>query len=70
MAQTGYTPIQLYRTATPGAAPAAGNLADGELALNTADEKLFFKNSSGNVVEVGGGATIGQALAFSIVFGL
>lgn len=49
MAQTGYTPIQLYRSTTPSAAPTAGNLADGELALNTADEKLYFKNASGVV---------------------
>lgn len=49
MSAPGKTPIQLYRTTTAGAAPSAGNLADGELALNTADEKLYFKNSSGVV---------------------
>lgn len=49
MAQTGYTPIQLYRSATAAATPSAGNLADGELALNTTDEKLYFKNASGTV---------------------
>ena len=49
MAQTGYTPIQLYRTATASAAPTSGNLADGELAINTLDGKLFYKDSSGNV---------------------
>lgn len=49
MAQTGFTPIQLYRTSTAAAAPTAGNLADGELAINTLDEKLYFKNSAGTV---------------------
>jgi hypothetical protein len=49
MAQTGYTPIQLYRTATASAAPTSGNLADGELAINTLDGKLFYKDSSGVV---------------------
>lgn len=49
MAATGFTPIQLYRTATAAAAPTAGNLADGELAINTLDEKLYFKNSAGTV---------------------
>ena len=68
MAQTGYTPIQLYRSATPGSVPAAGNLADGELAVNTADQKLFCKNSSGNVVEINGVST-GKAIAMAIVFG-
>lgn len=49
MAQTNYTPIQLYRTATASAAPTAGNLADGELAINTNDGKLFYKDSGGVV---------------------
>lgn len=49
MAQSGYTPIQLYRTTTASATPTAGNLADGELAINTTDEKLYFKNAGGTV---------------------
>lgn len=49
MAQSGFTPIQLYRSATPAAAPTAGNLADGELAINTTDGKLFYKDSGGVV---------------------
>jgi hypothetical protein len=49
MAQTGYTPIQLYRTTTASATPTAGNLASGELAINTTDEKLYFKNAGGTV---------------------
>jgi hypothetical protein len=61
MAQTGYTPIQLYRTATASAAPTSGNLADGELAINTLDGKLFYKDSSGNVQTIAnkGTGTIG-----------
>ena len=51
MAQTGYTPIQLYRTTTLGAAPSAVNLADGELAINVndSDMALYAKNNTGNV---------------------
>jgi hypothetical protein len=49
MAATGFTPIQLYRTTTASAVPTAGNLADGELAINTTDEKLYFKNAAGTV---------------------
>jgi hypothetical protein len=51
MAQTGYTPIQLYRTTTAGAAPSAGNLNAGELAFNIADADmaLYAKNNSGTV---------------------
>lgn len=47
MAQTGYTPIQLYYSSTASAVPTAGNLIAGELALNTNDGRLYFKNSSG-----------------------
>ncbi len=49
MAQTGFTPIQLYRTTTAAAVPVNTNLADGELAINTTDEKLYFKNAGGTV---------------------
>jgi hypothetical protein len=49
MAQSGFTPIQLYRSVTAAATPTAGNLADGELAINTADGKLFYKDSGGAV---------------------
>jgi hypothetical protein len=49
MAQAGYTPISLYYSTTAAASPAAGDLVAGELALNTLDEKLYFKNSAGTV---------------------
>jgi hypothetical protein len=51
MAASGYTPISLYYSATASAAPTAGNLVAGELALNTADGKLFYKDNA-NVVQV------------------
>jgi hypothetical protein len=49
MAQTGFTPISNYYSATAAAVPTAGNLVAGELAINTADGKLFYKDSSGVV---------------------
>ena len=49
MAATGYTPISLYYSTTASTAPSASNLVAGELALNTLDEKLYFKNSAGTV---------------------
>ena len=56
MAASGFTPIQLYRTSTASAAPTAGNLADGELAINITDGKLFYKDNT-NAVQVIGGKT-------------
>jgi hypothetical protein len=49
MAATGATPISLYYSATATNVPTAGNLVAGELAINTADGKLFYKDSSGVV---------------------
>jgi len=51
MAQTNFTPIQIYYSSTTTNVPLAANLAAGELAINTADGKLFYKDSS-NVVQV------------------
>lgn len=56
MAQTGYTPIQLYRSSTPGATPSAANLSDGELAINIADGVLFYKDAGGTVQEFSSGS--------------
>jgi len=49
MSATGYTPISLYYSTTASAVPLAANLVAGELAINTLDGKLYYKNSS-NVV--------------------
>lgn len=42
--------IKHKRSATPGAAPTAGQLAEGELAVNVADGVLFTKNSAAAIV--------------------
>jgi hypothetical protein len=49
MSQAGYTPIQLYFSTTAAAVPVNTNLANGELAINITDEKLYFKNAAGVV---------------------
>ncbi len=45
--------IRHKRSTTTGATPAAGSLVTGELAINTADGKLFTKKDDGTVVEIG-----------------
>ena len=40
------------RSSTASSTPLANQLSAGELALNTADSKVFMKNSAGTVVEV------------------
>jgi hypothetical protein len=105
MAQTGYTPIQLYRSTTGAAVPLAADLLPGELGFNIAntDMALYAENASGTVTRImnnpaglkypttdgtanqviktdgagnlafvtpASGASKGQAIAFSMIFGL
>jgi hypothetical protein len=49
MAATNFTPISLYYTTTAAAAPSAGNLVNGELAINITDGKLYYKDNAGVV---------------------
>jgi hypothetical protein len=57
MAQTGYTPIQIYSSSTGGNTPLAASLTNNtlgsELAINIADGKLFYKDSGGAVQVIG-----------------
>ena len=65
MAQAGFTPISLYYSTTAAAAPTAGNLVSGELAINIVDEKLYFKNSAGTVKLLASNAATSPVLTFS-----
>jgi hypothetical protein len=49
MSASGYTPIQLYYSTTASAVPVNTNLANGELAINITDGKLYYKDNSGVV---------------------
>jgi hypothetical protein len=44
--------IQIKRSSTSGSAPTAGQLAQGELAVNLADEALYTKDASNAVVKL------------------
>lgn len=46
------TTFKIKQSAQAGKIPDASNLVQGELALNTADQKLYSKNASGTVFEV------------------
>jgi len=52
MAATNFTPISLYYSTTASTAPTAGNLVAGELAINTNDGVLYYKDSSGVVQSI------------------
>ena len=68
MAQAGFTPISLYFSSTAAAVPTSGNLANGELALNIADMKLYAKNSAGVVTLLASNGSTGANVS-SLSFG-
>jgi len=63
MAASGFTPILIYASGTASNVPLAANLTSSasgaELALNYADGKLYFKNSSGVVTLLAGAGGAG-----------
>lgn len=48
--------IQLKRSSTASDTPTASDLAVGELAVNTADAKLFTKHTDNSIVEISSGS--------------
>jgi hypothetical protein len=68
MAQTGYTPISIYYSATATNVPTAGNLVAGELAINTADGKLFYKDSAGVVQVIGTKGGVGSSTTTQVLY--
>ena len=69
MAQSGYTPILVYGSGTSSNVPLAANLTSNsngaELALNYADGKLYFKNTSGVVTLLASSAATTPVTTFS-----
>lgn len=53
MAQTGFTPIQLYYSTTALATPSAANLLPGELGINITDGRLYYEDNGGVVRIIG-----------------
>jgi hypothetical protein len=46
------TRIKLKRSEVPASVPGVNDLQQGEVALNTFDQKLYVKDSEDNIVEV------------------
>jgi hypothetical protein len=68
MAQTNFTPISLYYSTTATAAPTAGNLIAGELAINTNDGILYYKDSSGVVQKIGTKGGVGTSTTTQVLY--
>ena len=60
------TVIKLKRSTSAGSAPTAEDLADGEIAVNIVDKKIYV-NNSGTIVEVANeGASKAVAMAMAL----
>ena len=64
------TVIKLKKSEVAASVPDTGDLVVGEVAINTADQKLYVRDSSDNIVVVANkGETLGTVLAMSVALG-
>lgn len=67
------TVIKLKRSETASSVPQTNDLQVGELAVNTADKKIYVKDSGNNIIEVANqttaAATVDDATALAIALG-
>jgi|9_EtaG_2_1085328.scaffolds.fasta_scaffold01449_11 hypothetical protein len=66
--------LQIKRKTNATGSPTASDLTEGELAINTVDKKIFFKDSSNNVQEIKDSTTLASealadAVAMSVALG-
>ena len=55
--------IKPKKSETGSAVPGTSDLALGEMAVNTADQKVYVRNAGGTVVEVANAAGVSEATA-------
>ncbi len=64
------TVIKLKKSETASSVPTTSNLVAGEVAVNTADQKIYVRDSSNNIVEVANkGENLGTVLAMTVALG-
>ena len=62
--------IQHKRSATASTIPTSGQLTAGELAVNTADGKLYLKKDNASIVQIGGPAEAGTLTGATLAAGI
>ena len=55
--------IKPKRSETASSIPSTSDVAGGELGINTADQKIYTKNSSNVIVEIANGVGVSEATA-------
>ena len=64
------TVIKLKKSETADSVPTTSNLEVGEVAVNTADQKIYVRDSSNNIVTVANkGEKLGTVLAMTVALG-
>ena len=64
------TVIKLKKSETASSVPDTSDIVVGEVAINTADQKIYVRDSSDNIVVVANkGETLGTVLAMSVALG-
>ena len=65
------TVIKLKKSEVASSVPDTGDIVQGEVAINSADKKIYVRDSSDNIVEIANtaGETLGTVLAMSIALG-
>ena len=65
------TVIKLKKSEVASSVPDTGDLVVGEVAINSADQKIYVRDSSDNIIEIANtaGETLGTVLAMSIALG-
>jgi|TARA_B110000196_G_scaffold304993_1_gene302192 hypothetical protein len=60
------TIVKIKQSSVVGKAPSASDLQQGELALNTADVKLYSKNGDGDIITLAAGAVAATPLTIDM----
>ena len=64
------TVIKLKKSEVASSVPTTSDIVQGEVAVNTADQKIYVRDSSDNIVVVANaGETLGTVLAMSVALG-
>jgi len=65
------TVIKLKKSETASSVPDTNDIVQGEVAINSADKKIYVRDSNDNIVEIANtaGEGLGTVLAMSVALG-
>ena len=64
------TVIKLKKSETASSVPTTSDIVQGEIAINTADQKIYVRDSNDNIVIIANkGEQLGTVLAMTVALG-